>query len=106
MLCLLLILLLTIRKSILDNENLIYPTDKERYIVSLLKHNPPLSLYSALNLLLNLEDNDYCALYVGLLTANNGGQNMSPAGKAVLMNWKLYDHIIQFIGGCVGEKRY
>ena len=94
MLCLLLILLLAIRKSILDN------------IVSLLKQNPPLSLYSALNLLLNLEDKDYCALYVGLLTANNGGQNMSPAGKAVLMNWKLYDHIIQLIGGCVGEKRY
>ena len=93
-------------QHILDNEKLIYPTDKERYIVSLLKQNPPLSLYSALNLLLNLDDNDYCALYVGLLAANNGGQNLPSAAKAVLMNWKLYDHIIKLIGGCVGEKRY
>ena len=93
-------------QHILDNEKLIYPTDKERYIVSLLKQNPPLSLYSALNLLLNLEDNDYCALYVGMLAANNGGQNLPSAAKAVLINWKLYDHIIQLIGGCVGEKSY
>ena len=91
---------------ILDNENLIEPTNKEWYVVSLLKHNPPLSLYSAFNFLLNLEDNRFCALYVGMLAANNGGQNMSPAGKAVLMNWKLYDHIIKLIGRCVGEKRY